>query len=45
MIEYIKISNGNGKMEDIKSINTNTFTNNYCMRLCIFKVYYLLILI
>ena len=37
MDQYIKISNGNGKMQDIKSINTNTFTNNYCMRQCTFK--------
>ena len=37
MIEYIKISNGNGKMQDIKSINTNTITNDYCMTKCTFK--------
>lgn len=35
--QYIKITNGNGKMQFIPSINTNTMTNDYCINKCSFK--------
>ena len=35
--QYIKITNGNGKMQFIPSINTNTMSNNYCINKCSFK--------
>ena len=28
----LNISKGSGKMENIQSINTNTLTNNYCIK-------------
>jgi len=37
MDQYIKITSGNGKMQFINSINTNTTTNDYCMTKCSFK--------
>jgi hypothetical protein len=37
MDQYIKITSGNGKMQFINSINTNTLTNDYCMTICSFK--------
>jgi hypothetical protein len=37
MDQYIKITSGNGKMQFINSINTNTLTNDYCMTKCSFK--------
>lgn len=36
-MEYIKISVGNGKMQGLSSINTNTMTNLYCLNKCSFK--------
>jgi hypothetical protein len=36
-MEYIKISVGNGKMQGLSSINTNTMTNLYCLHKCSFK--------
>ena len=36
-MEYIKISVGNGKMQGLSSINTNTMTNLYCLHQCSFK--------
>ena len=35
--QYIKLTSGNGKMEDINSINTNTMSNDYCINKCSFK--------
>ena len=37
MIEYIKITSGNGKMQFINSINTNTASNGFCMNQCALK--------
>jgi len=37
MDQYIRITSGNGKMQFINSINTNTLTNDYCMTKCSFK--------
>lgn len=34
--QYIKITNGNGKMQFIPSINTNTMSNDYCINKCTF---------
>ena len=36
-MEYIKISVGNGKMQGLSSINTNTMTNLFCLNQCKFK--------
>jgi hypothetical protein len=36
-MEYIKISVGNGKMQGLSSINTNTMTNLFCLNKCSFK--------
>lgn len=36
-MEYIKISVGNGKMQGLSSINTNTMTNLFCLHQCSFK--------
>ena len=36
--QYLKISNGNGKMQFINSLNTNTLSNDYCMNKCTFGV-------
>lgn len=35
--QYIKITNGNGKMQFIPSINSNTMSNDYCINKCSFK--------